>query len=180
MGRAPWALRIMPIPVATGLAQTWSMPRISRAAQVPTTSTMASTPPTSWKWTCSGGRRWSRPSTSASAAKVACTRSLTRGGRRASSTTPMMWPYVRTTAESSTSTWTLVAATPARSTGSTSIAQPFTGRRSSSDRTSSMSAPASTRLPRAMSPAMPEKQWNQARFIGLGSRRDQVHAGAGG
>src|SRR4051794_11595591 len=36
------------------------------------------------------------------------------------------------------------------------------GSRSRTPRISSMSAPASTMLPSAMSPAMPEKQWNQA------------------
>ena len=34
-------------------------------------STMASCPPTSWKWTWSSGRRWSAASTSASASKTA-------------------------------------------------------------------------------------------------------------
>ena len=36
------------------------MPRTSSAAAVPTTSTMVSCPPTSWKWICSTGRRWRR------------------------------------------------------------------------------------------------------------------------
>ena len=39
---------------------------------------------------------------------------------------------------------------------------PETGRRAITSRTSSTSAPASSRAPSAMSPAMPEKQWNQA------------------
>ena len=55
LGSSPWAERIIPVPVATGLAWTASTPRTSSAAAVPTTSTMASSPPTSWKWTCSGG-----------------------------------------------------------------------------------------------------------------------------
>ena len=46
--------------------------------------------------------------------------------------------------------------------GSNSSAQPPTGSRSTRPRTSAGSAPASTSAPRAMSPAMPEKQWNQA------------------
>jgi hypothetical protein len=51
---------------------------------------------------------------------------------------------------------------PQRSTGSTWSTQPSTGSRPTRARTSSGSAPASTSDPSAMSPAMPEKQWNQA------------------
>ena len=97
LGSRPWAARTMPVPLATELDRTSSMPSTSRAAAVPTTSTMASRPPTSWKWTCSGGRRWSRPSTSARARNVASARRVTRSGRRASSTRPAMCPAVRTT-----------------------------------------------------------------------------------
>ena len=49
--------------------------------------------------------------------------------------------------------------------GSASRRQPCTGRRSTMERTSSTSAPASMSEPRAMSPAMPEKQWNQASLV---------------
>ncbi len=86
----------------------------------------------------------------------------TRSGRRASSTSAAMCDAVRTTVVSSVWTWALVAAIPQRSTGSTSRPQPRTGRRSTIERTSSTSAPASRSEPSAMSPAMPEKQWNQA------------------
>ena len=142
-------------------------PSTSRAAAVPTTSTMASSPPTSWKWTCSGGRRWSRPSTSASARNVASARRATRSGRRASSTRPVMCDAVRTTAVSGACTCAWVAAMPPRSTGSASSPQPPTGSRASRARTSSRSAPASSSDPSAMSPAIPEKQWNQATVRGL-------------
>ena len=66
LGRNPWALRTVPMPVATGDDVTSSTPRTSIAAAVPTTSITVSCDPTSWKCTCSGGRRWSLPSTSAS------------------------------------------------------------------------------------------------------------------
>jgi hypothetical protein len=69
---------------------------------------------------------------------------------------------VRDGGSASVRTCTLVPAMPERSTVSVSRAQPSTGRRLSMVRTSSTSAPASIRAPRAMSPAMPEKQWNQA------------------
>ena len=53
--------------------------------------------------------------------------------------------------------------TPPRCAASTSSAQPSsTGSRPSIVRTPSTSAPASSSAPSAMSPAMPEKQWNQA------------------
>ena len=73
-----------------------------------------------------------------------------------------MCEAVRTTVVSSVWTWALVAAMPQRSTGSASSRQPCTGSRSTIERTSSTSAPASMSEPSAMSPAMPEKQWNQA------------------
>ena len=53
--------------------------------------------PTSWKWTWSTGRRWNPVSTSASTEKVDSARRATRSGRRASSTRPTMWAWVRTT-----------------------------------------------------------------------------------
>ena len=42
LGSMPWAVRTIPMPVATGLDSTSSTPRTSRAAMVPTTSTMVS------------------------------------------------------------------------------------------------------------------------------------------
>ncbi len=73
-----------------------------------------------------------------------------------------MCDAVRTTVVSSACTWALVAAMPHRSTGSASRPQPRTGSRSTMARTSSRSAPASSSDPSAMSPAIPEKQWNHA------------------
>ncbi len=91
------------------------------------------------------------------------------GGSLASSTRPVMWAAVRTTPVSATRTSTLVAAMPQRSTGSTVSSQPSTGSRPTSPRTSSGSAPASISAPSAMSPAIPEKQWNQATVRALTS-----------
>ena len=73
-----------------------------------------------------------------------------------------MCAAVRTTPVSAVRTCALVAAIPQRRTGSTSSSQPSTGSSASISRTASGSAPASIRDPSAMSPAMPEKQWNQA------------------
>ncbi len=55
-GSTPCAVVTVPLPRATGLAKTELMSSVSSARQVPTTSTRASRPPTSWKWTWSGGR----------------------------------------------------------------------------------------------------------------------------
>ena len=74
-GRRPWALRTMPSPVATGLAETVPTSSSSRAEAVPTMSTIVSWPPTSWKCTCEVGRRWSLPSTWARSVKAATARS---------------------------------------------------------------------------------------------------------
>ena len=147
-----------------GSTRTSSTPSTSRAAHVPTTSTMASRPPTSWKWTCSGGRRWSRPSTSARARKVARARwrdPVGQAGLLDQAGDVGGGADDGRSRRRGRRTW--VAAMPHRSTGSASQrpSRP-PGRRSSSARTSSRSAPASTSAPRAMSPAMPEKQWNQA------------------
>ena len=76
-----------------------------------------------------------------------------------------MCPAVRTTPLSSVCTITWVAPTPPRETGSASSFHPPTGMRPQISRTSSRSAPASRRLPSAMSPAMPEKQWNHATVV---------------
>ena len=120
-----------PMPLATGLECTSSTPSTSSAAHVPTTSTMASRPPTSWKWTCSGGRRWRRPSASASASKVASARRRTRSGSRASSTSAAMCAggaHDRRLLGVHDGPWS--PPMPPRSTGSASSAQPPTGRRS--------------------------------------------------
>ncbi len=114
-------------PVATGLARTSSTPSTSRAAH-------GARP----------RRRWRRApdlvevdlvdrpavqaaSTSARAAKVARARRATRSGSRASSTSPTMWAWVRTTTVSCTVTTACVAAMPPRSTGSASRPQPPNG-----------------------------------------------------
>src|SRR5581483_12379084 len=68
-------------------------------------------------------------------------------------------------------TWALVAASPPRMTSSASRPQPPIGRRPRMAVTSSSGAPASRQAPRAMSPAMPAKQWNQATVVTPGSRR---------
>src|SRR3954452_15736002 len=77
-------------------------------------------------------------------------------------------------------TFTWVAATPARSTGVASICQPPTGIRWQTLRTSSRSAPASTSAPSAMSPAMPEKQWNHAMRVTTASLLQQTEHRARG
>src|SRR4051794_3025793 len=75
-------------------------------------------------------------------------------------------------------TW--VAATPPRRTGSASSIQPVSGSRSSMACTSATSAPASIRLPSAMSPATPAKQWNQARVLVIGPSSQHPRHRAGG
>src|SRR5207253_3376811 len=62
-------------------------------------------------------------------------------------------------------TWALVAASPPRMTSSASRPQAVIGSRSRMAVTSSRGAPASRQAPRAMSPAMPAKQWNQATVV---------------
>ncbi len=175
LGRNPCALRTVPMPVATGEAATSSMPRISiAAAAVPTTSITVSCDPTSWKWTCSG-RAAMEPHPRPRPAPRTCPEPggsparaggpLRRDRRCGHGSAPRRRRSVSTTAR--------VAAIPARSTGSARRLHPPRGRRCNIESTSEKSAPASRRLPSAMSPAMPAKQWNQATRVrpSFGRRR---------
>ena len=58
LGSTPCAPRTVPVPRATGLANTEDTSNDSRARQVPITSISASRPPTSWKCTSSGLTPW--------------------------------------------------------------------------------------------------------------------------
>jgi len=65
-GMVPWAQSTVPEPMGK-LEHTISFTASwSRARQAPTTSTMASTAPTSWKWTSPADTPWTSPSASAS------------------------------------------------------------------------------------------------------------------
>ena len=161
LGSQPCALRTVPLPVATAEALTSSTPSTSSAAAVPTMSMIASCPPTSWKCTWSTGRRCSADSTAASERNTASARSVTRVGSAASSMRAAMDPWVRTTT-SSPLTMARVHAIPPRMPSSSRRSQPGRASRSSKERISSTSAPASTSDPSAMSPAIPAKQWNHA------------------
>src|SRR5205823_389356 len=65
-------------------------------------------------------------------------------------------------------------------TSSASRPQPLTGSRSRMAVTSSRGAPASRQAPRAMSPAIPAKQWNQATVVTASRRPFGVHFGLTG
>jgi hypothetical protein len=54
-GSSPCAVRTRPAPTAISPAVSVATPRLSRAAQAPTTSAIESRAPTSWKCTCSVG-----------------------------------------------------------------------------------------------------------------------------
>ena len=161
-GISPCADSTMPWPVATLPDRTSSIPSSSRAAQVPTTSTMLSMAPTSWKCTSDGGRACSRPSTSARALNTARDRAATRSGRSAAAIIAPMSAAVRCMVSSFASTFALVPASPHRRVGPASRVQPSTGSRHNMSRTSSTAAPASMSAPRAISPEIPEKPLNQA------------------
>ena len=168
LGSTPCAPRTVPVPTATGLAYTEATPSDSRARQVPMTSIRASRPPTSWKWTTSGLVPWTRPSAAARQAKTFCARRRARSGSPvALSTRARMVPQVRSAKSwaGSTSTIIRVAARPDRVVFSVSMCQPPTGRAPRPAVTSSRSAPASSRLAKAMSPAIPEKQCHQATVV---------------
>ena len=165
LGSRPWAVRTMPVPVATAEATTASTPRTSRAAAVPTTSTIASCPPTSWKCTCSGGAAVDPPLDLGQGGE----RRPGPGGRPGRGGGPRRpaprcgrgsAPPRRRCRRPRPGCRRPRPAAPARREGPATEREP--SRRSS---TSSRSAPASRRLPSAMSPAIPAKQWNQATVL---------------
>ena len=59
-----------------------SIPRSSSARATPQTSPIASTAPTSWKWTSSGSMPWIRPSAWASRRNASCARARALGKLR--------------------------------------------------------------------------------------------------
>lgn len=61
-GIVPWAHSTVPNPVQIGDATMRSGASLSMSMQVPTTSAMASSIPTSWKWTSPTGLPWTRAS----------------------------------------------------------------------------------------------------------------------
>ncbi len=82
-GRIPWRACTKPRPIGNGEATT-SAPRCAMHAAAPTMSTIASTAPTSWKWTSSSGILWTAASASPSRRKMRRARSFTRGASGAS------------------------------------------------------------------------------------------------
>ncbi len=79
-GMSPCALRAVPPPEGSGKEKRRETPSASRSSEVPSTSTMASSAPTSWNSTCSGATPWMRPSAPASAAKVESAIARARSG----------------------------------------------------------------------------------------------------
>src|ERR671910_3328442 len=57
-GRGPWAASTTPVPIGRGPQLTETASSSSSATQLPTTSTIESTAPTSWKVTSSGSSSW--------------------------------------------------------------------------------------------------------------------------
>ena len=100
--------------------------------------------------------RRTRPAPGGPPARAVGPRPPARRCRRGSATTTSSW----------TDTTARVQAMPPRRTASCRRSQPASGTRRRMASTSSRSAPASSRLPSAMSPAMPAKQWNQATVDG--------------
>jgi hypothetical protein len=73
----PWRAFTKPRPIGSGEATT-SAPRYVKHAAAPTMSTIASTAPTSWKWTSSSGILWTAASASPRRRKMRRARSFVR------------------------------------------------------------------------------------------------------
>ena len=100
-------------------------------------------------------------------------RSRTRSGRRASSTRPVMCAVGADDAVGLAVTWTWWRPSPPRMTGSASSAQPADREALDEARHLVEVGAGVEEAPRAMSPAMPAKQWNQATVVigGVAFRR---------
>src|SRR5918998_2312818 len=157
-GRGPWAEPTTPLPSGSGPQLTVSAPRSSSATQLPTTSTMESTAPTSWKVTCSGSWLCTAPSATARRRKASRARAEARSGSPAPATRSRTSPKVRWACCSGWVTVALSAPTPLTSTRSVARSK-ATPRPRSAAVISCSGAPAATRLARVMSPAAPPTGW---------------------
>ena len=116
-GMSPCAARTRPDPSASGEALRLVTPSRRSASQVPTTSAIESSAPTSWKCTSSGEMPCTKPSASASRANVACARRRVTGARSASANMARIDVQVRWGGSvTTTSTSTFVARCPPRTT----------------------------------------------------------------
>lgn len=161
-GIDPCEPRVVPPPTVTVEAVNRSMPKAAKPAAAPTMSAIESSAPTSWKCTSSA----SIPCAAASAAarrENASNASLRAGSFRAApSSIARMDRQRRSVATAGASTSTFVATSPCRvtllackrigSVPSASTAACITAR----------STPASTRVPRNMSPLAPAEQSSHA------------------
>src|SRR5512136_245828 len=148
-GRTPWEPRTSPLPNATGRTTTCPAWRLWRAVQAPTISAMASSAPTSWKWTTPP---WTAPS-------ARCSLPITRSARaRAGAGASAAESLDRTSSHdrgwTSAPVLTRRARIPPRSTSS--IPGSFTTE-AMARRTASRSAPRWRRAAVIMSPDAP---WN--------------------
>jgi hypothetical protein len=157
-GSGPCAASTTPVPMGRGPQLTESASRRSSAAQLPTTSTIESTAPTSWKVTSSGSLPWTAPSATARRRKAFSARKEARSERSAPSIRVRMSLKVLWSCSSGYLTFARSAATlltstcsVARSKGTPMPRRDFV--------ISGSGAPAATRAASAMSPAAPPTGW---------------------
>ena len=161
-GSEPCAACTRPPPRAIVETTSRSSPRWARPAETPTMSAMASRAPTSWKCTSSGELSWTAASASASRVKVRIAPSSSTGSSIERMSRQVRWLGLDTPPRSSAaldqrevSTWTRVAAMPARSTFSTRSRTGSGLTRSTASWSTSSGTPAPTRAPSSMSPDAP-------------------------
>src|SRR5215204_2191116 len=157
-GRRPWAASTTPVPMGRGPQLTEAASSSSSATQLPTTSTIESTAPTSWKVTSSGALSCTVPSAFARSWKAFTALLAARSGRLALSTSRRMSANVRWECSSGCSTARRRARTPLISTVSTWISNGTSSFFSDCD-TSASGAPAEAKAPKVISPAAPPTGW---------------------
>src|SRR5829696_7377386 len=157
-GSGPWAESTTPVPMGRGAQLTEAASSSSSATQLPTTSTIESTAPTSWKVTFSGSSSWTAPSATDRRLKASSAREDARSGRSAPSIMVRMSAKVLCRCASGYLTSARSAVTPFTSTRS--VARSKAMPRPPRDFVISGSgAPAATRAARVMSPAAPPTGW---------------------
>jgi hypothetical protein len=157
-GRGPWEASTTPVPMGRGPQLTEAASSSSSARQLPTTSTIESTAPTSWKETSSGSWSWTEPSATARTRKASSAREEVRSGSPAPAIKARTSLKVLWDCSSGCSTPARSAPTPFTSTRSV-VRSKATPRPRREAVISGSGAPAATSAARVISPAAPPTGW---------------------
>ncbi len=179
-GKCPWAMSTHPRPSATG--RVWN--RVAPSSWIPaiaaSTSTMASSAPTSWKWTRSTVVPCTAASDSARSVNASVARSRTSGATPVPSMMRTTWCRCRCACSCGSSSRSRVQAIPFRSTRSASTRMSPSPSEATNPCSHSSGSPRSRSAATVMSPEMPAKGSKISAFNGGAKVRKCVSGGRGG